>query len=208
MKGLTGERALKAAIFITLILLAPALLAADKKHPSTYRIPLPPKPDFSSIEWMIGNWTGQMDRHSPQGSIHLSVEYGLDQRVMIFKEDISLAASGELPATNESSIGMLTRAPSGDSFLLEIYSTTGFVTRFRVTVSGAEIDFTPDGGIQPLPGWLSRRMIQRGDVDGFTETVQLAPPLQPFFNYYTAAFTRQATAKSPGPAKPDDHKNP
>jgi hypothetical protein len=208
MKGLTGGRALKAAVSITLILLAPALLVADKKHPSTYRIPLPPKPDFSSIEWMIGNWTGQMDRHSPQGSVHLSVEYGLDQRVMIFKEDISLAASGELPATKESSIGILTRAPSGDSFLLEVYATTGFVSRYRVTVSGAEIDFTPDGGIQPLPGWLSRRMIQRGDVDGFTETVQLAPPLEPFFNYYTAAFTRQTAAKTPGPSKPDDHKNP
>ncbi len=208
MRDLTGGRAMKAAMIFTLIFLVPTLLVAEKKHPSTYRIPLPPKPDFSSLEWMIGNWTGQMDRHSPQGSIHLSVEYGLDQRVMIFKEDVSLEASGELPATRESSIGMLTRAPSGDSFLLEVYSTTGFVTRYRVTVSGAEIDFTPDGGIQPLPGWLSRRMIQRGDVDGFTESVQLAPPLEPFFNYYTAAFTRQATAKSPSPSKPSDHKKP
>jgi hypothetical protein len=208
MKIHSGREVTRRAILITLVFLAPALLAAKEKYPSTYRIPLPPKPDFSSVEWMIGNWTGQMDRHSPQGEIHLSVSYDLDQRVMIFREKISLAATGEIPANNESSIGVLSRAPSGDSFLFQVYSSNGFISRYRVTVSGPEIDFTPDGGPQPLPGWLSRRIIQRGDVDGFSETVQLAPPLKPFFDYYTAAFSREPAPKVPKASHFEDHKKP
>lgn len=194
---------MKRATIIALVFLAPALLVAKERYPSTYRIPLPPKPDFSSIEWMIGNWTGQMDKRSPQGEVHLSVSYDLDQRVMIFKEKISLAATGEFPANSESSIGILSRVPSGDSFLFQVYSSNGFISRYRVTVSGPEIDFTPDGGQQPLPGWLSRRIIQRGDVDGFSETVQLAPPLKAFFNYFTAAFTREHAPKDSSPGAPE-----
>ena len=209
MRGIPGARVMKPVIIVTLIFLAPAVLAAGDKHPSPYRLPLPPKPDFSSIEWMIGNWTGRMDRHSPQGQIHLSVVYDLDQRVMVFSERVSLEATGEIPANNETSIGILSRAPSGDSFLFQVYSSTGFISRFRVTVAGSEIDFTPDGGLQPLPGWLSRRIIQRGDVNGFTETVQLAPPLKSFFDYYTAAFTRQpAPEKSSKAGHSNDHKKP
>jgi hypothetical protein len=197
MRNRSGRDLTWRVILITMIFLAPALLAAKEKHASTYRIPLPPKPDFSSIEWMIGNWTGQMNRRSPQGEIHLSVSFDLDRRVMIFREKIALASTGEFPANKESSIGVLSRAPSGDSFLFQVYSSNGFVSRFRVTVSGPEIDFTPDGGPQPIPGWLSRRIIQRGDVDSFSETVQLAPPLKAFFDYYTAAFTREATPTPP-----------
>ena len=127
MKELQLNPSFLQCILITLIFLAPLLMFAKQKPSSTYRIPLPPKPDFSSVEWMLGNWTGQMDRHSPQGEIHLSVGYDLDRQVMVFREKISLAATGELPANNESSIGILSRAPSGDSFLFEVYSTTGFI---------------------------------------------------------------------------------
>lgn len=209
MKGLLGRFRPKSTFLIALVFLAPAVLFATEKQASTYRIPLPPKPDFSSIEWMIGNWTGQMGKHSPQGNVSLSVSYGLDQRVMIFKEKISLAASGGIPPNSQSSIGILSRSPSGDSFLFQVYSSTGFISRYRVTVAGPEIDFSPNGGTQPLPGWLSRRIIQRGDVNGFTETVQLAPPLKPFFDYYTAAFTRQSAAqKGSKTVQPDDHKTP
>jgi hypothetical protein len=208
MRGIPGGRVMKPVIIVTLILLAPAVLAAGDKHPSTYRIPLPPKPDFSSIEWMIGNWAGRMDRHSPQGEIHLSVAYDLDQRVMVFRENVSLAATGEIPANDESSIGILSRAPSGDSFLLQVFASTGFVSQYRVTVAGPEVDFTPDGGSQTPPGWLSRRIIQRGDVDGFTETVQMAPPLKPFFDYYSAAFTREPSPQKPATSRPGDHKKP
>lgn len=198
MRGQTGRHRMKLAILLTLFFLGPAALFGKDKNPQTYRILQPPEPDFTSIEWMLGEWTGQMDRHSPQGEIHLSVSYDLDKRVMIFREKISLAATGEIPATKESSIGILARSPSGNSFLLQVFSSTGFITQYRVAVAGPEVDFAPDGGSQPLPGWLSRRIIQRGDVDGFTETVQLAPPLKPFFDYYTAAFTRDS---SPGKSK-------
>jgi len=188
--------------------MASILLAAADKQPPTYRIPLPPKPDFSPIEWMIGNWSGHMDKHSPEGDIHLSVAYDLDHRVMIYREQVSLAATGEIPANDETSIGILSRAPSGDSFLLDVYASTGFVSRYRVNVAGSEIDFTPDGGSQTPPGWLSRRIIQRGDVDGFIETVQLAPPLKPFFDYYSAAFTREPATQTPGANSSEDHKKP
>lgn len=196
MKRPSGRRAKGRTFLIALVFLAPAILAARQEDAQVYRIPLPPKPDFSSIEWMIGNWTGRMDKHSPQGRIQLAVSYGLDKQVMIFREKISIAATGEFGADNESSIGILSPAPFGNGFLLQVYASTGFINRYRVTVSGSEIDFMPDGGMRPLPGWLSRRFIQRGDVNGFTETVQLAPPMETFFNYYTAAFTRQAAPES------------
>ena len=208
MRGQTGRHRMRWAILATLVFLGPAVLFGKNKNPQTYRIPQPPKPDFTSIEWMLGSWTGQMDRHSPQGQIHLSVAYDLDRRVMIFREKISLAATGEIPATKESSIGILSRAPSGDSFRLQVFSSTGFITQYRVTVAGQEIDFAPDGGSQPMPGWLSRRIIQRGDVDGFTETVQLAPPLKPFFDYYTAAFTRDASPEKSTADQSEEKKIP
>lgn len=208
MRVLSGRRAMKPVVLITLVLLAPALLAAREKQSSTYRIPLPPKPDFSSLEWMIGQWTGQMSRRSPQGKIHLSVSFDLGRQVMIFREKISLAATGEFPANNESSIGILSGAPSGNAFRFVVYASTGFITRYRVTVAGQEIDFTPDGGPQPLPGWLSRRIIERGDVDQFIETFQLAPPLKSFFDYYTAAFTRESKPQNPKPQNSGGHKKP
>lgn len=197
MRGQTARHRMRMAVLATLVFLGPAALFGKDKNPQTYRIPQPPKPDYTSIEWMLGNWTGQMDRHSPQGQIHLSVSYDLDKRVMVFREKISLAATGEIPAMKESSVGILSSAPSGDTFQLQVFSSTGFITQYRVTVAGSEIDFSPNGGAQPMPGWLSRRMIQRGDVDGFTETVQLAPPLKPFFDYYTAAFTRDTPPEKP-----------
>jgi len=182
---------MKLRALMLFLLCFPVALAAGEKSSSTYRIPLPPKPDFSSLVWILGDWTGQTVGHSPPGEMHLSVAYGLDQRVMIFKEEISLAATKEGPAAKESSIGILSGDPSGSSFHFQVYSSTGFITRFRVNVAGPEIDFNPIGGLEPPPGWLSRRLLERSDVDGFTETVQLAPPQRPFFDYYTAAFTRR-----------------
>ncbi len=208
MRGFRGRRGTKLTLLVVLLLLAPIVLAARKNRDSTYRIPLPPRPDFSSLEWLIGNWKGQMVKRSPQGKIDLSVSYDLDRRVMVFREKVSLAATGEVPANDESSIGILSRAPAGDSFLFQVYSSTGFISRYRVTVSGPEIDFSPDGGVQPLPGWLLRRTIQRGDINGFVETVQLAPPSKSFFDYYTAAFSRQSTLKRLKSSKSKDHMAP
>lgn len=208
MRATPRGHSTKLAVVVGLIFMASTLLAAGDKQPSTYQIPLPPKPDFSSIEWMIGNWSGRMDKRSPQGEIHLSVAYDLDHRVMVFREQVSLAATPEVPATDQTSIGILSRAPSGDSFLLEVYASTGFISRYRVTVAGAEIDFTLDGGSQTPPGWLSRRTIQRGDVDGFTETVQMAPPQKPFFDYYSAAFTREPAPQQSGTPSSGEQKKP
>ena len=189
------------------LLLTPVVLAAGEKNRPTYRIPLPPKPDFSSLAWILGDWTGQTVKHSPPGEIHLSVSYGLDQRVMIFREEVSLASTKEAPATKESSIGILSGDSSGNSFLFQMYSSTGFITRYRVSVVGPEIDFNPIGGLEPPPGWLSRRVLQRSDVDGFTETVQLAPPQEAFFDYYTAAFTRKAPSAKSEPGPPAKEEN-
>lgn len=188
---------LRALIFLLVVF--PVALVAGEKGAATYRIPLPPKPDFSSMAWILGDWTGQTLKHSPAGEMHLSVSYGLDQRVMIFKEEISLGATKEAPATKESSVGILSGDPSGNSYVFEVYSSTGFITCYRVTVAGSEIDFNPIGGLKPPPGWLSRRVFQRSDIDGFTETVQLAPPQKPFFDYYTAAFTRITPSAKPKP---------
>lgn len=199
---------MESVFLLILILLVPAVLVAREKQPPTYSIPLPPKPDFSSVAWMVGNWTGQMVKHSRPGEIHLSVLYELDRRIMVFREQVSLAATQEAPATKESSIGILSPSPSGNSFLFQVYFSTGFISRYRVTVDGPEIDFTPDGGSQPPPGWLTRRIIQRSDIDGFTETVQLAPPQKSFFNYYTAAFIRQPAARRSKPGLTSGHKKP
>lgn len=191
---------MKFRLAMVLFLLAPAVLAAGERNPSTYRIPLPPKPDFSALAWIVGNWSGKTVKHSRQGEVQLSITYGLDQRVLIFREDVSLAATGEAPAVKESSLGVLSADPSGDSYLLQVYSSTGFITRYRVSVAGQEIDFSPVGGLQPPPGWLSRRILERSDVDGFTETVQLAPPQKAFFDYYTVALTRVSPPSKPKPA--------
>jgi hypothetical protein len=197
---------MKLRALMLFLLWVPVALAAGKKSPATYRIPLPPKPDFSSLVWILGDWTGQTVKHSPPGEMHLSVSYGLDQRVMIFKEEISLAATKEAPAAKESSIGILSGDSSGNSFLFQVYSSTGFITRYRVDVAGPEIDFNPIGGLRPPPGWLSRRVLERSDIDGFSETVQLAPPQDPFFDYYTAAFTRVTAKPKSAPSAKEENK--
>ncbi len=173
---------------ILCLLFFPAMLAARDKSP-TYRIPVPPKPDFSSLAWMVGDWSGQTLQHSPPGSARLSISYGLDGRVMVFKEEISLAATKAAPASKETTLGILSRDPADGSFLFQVYSSTGFVTRYSVQVDGSEVDFNPMGGILPPRGWLSRRSFERSDTDGFTETLQLAPPRKSFFDYYSVFFT-------------------
>ena len=38
------------------LLLGPGLLVAKEKQPATYSIALPPKPDFSPLDWLVGEW--------------------------------------------------------------------------------------------------------------------------------------------------------
>ena len=166
------------------------LLQAKEKPSTTYTIPLPPKPDFSQVDWLIGDWSGMTAGRDLQGEIHLNAAYDLDKRVMILREMISLPAGKTVPAASETWMGVLTATRPGVGYILRIFSSTGFVTRYRVTVEGAEIHFDPDGGDQSPPGWLFRRIIARSSADELTETVQGAPPQKPFFDYYSAKLAR------------------
>lgn len=161
-------------------------LQAKEKPATTYTIHLPPQPDFSQVDWLVGEWSGKTTGRDLQGEIHLSAAYDLDKRVMIFREMISLPATRTIPAASETWMGVLTVARPGAGFILRTFSSTGFVTRYRVTVEGAEIHFNPDGGDQSPPGWLFRRIITRTNADELTETVQGAPPQKTFFDYYSA----------------------
>ena len=168
--------------------LASPLVAKEK--PTTYVIPLPPAPDFSQVDWLIGDWSGKTTTRDPQGEIHFSAAYDLAKHVIVLRETVSLPAKETVPAVNETWMGVLSDARPSPGFVLTVYSSTGFVSRIRVSVEGAEIHFNPEGGDQPPPGWLFRRVLSRTDADQFTESVQAAPPQKAFFDYYTAKFTR------------------
>jgi len=87
-------------------------------------------------------------------------------------------------------MGVLTSDRGADGFLLCTFSSTGFITRYRVTVEGPETHINPEGGEQPPPGWLFRTVINRTGPKEFVETVQAAPPNKSFFDYYTAKLGR------------------
>lgn len=178
---------------------------AKEKPPATYSIPLPPKPNFAPFEWLSGEWVGKTTGRGPQGEIHLSVALALDKRFIIFREESALAASPSAPPVRESWMGILSGGANG-SFLLDTYSSTGFVTRYGVTAEGTEIRLNSQGGPLPPPGWLFRRIIDQAGETEFTETVQLAPPNRPFFDYYTARFSR-AAAEKPGAPSASPAKN-
>jgi len=164
-----------------------------EKPQATYTIPLPPLSDFSRLEWLIGDWSGKTGDQKPQGDVHLKVFYDLEKRVMVFRESVSLPANKTIPATDETWMGILTADHAGTGYVLRVFSSTGFVTRYRVTTQGAEIQFNPEGGEQPPPGWLFRRLLTRTDTDVMTETVQASPPQKSFFDYFTAKLTRTQT---------------
>lgn len=166
------------------------LAPAKDKGPSIYTIPLPPKPDFSSLHWLAGQWVGETTGKGPKGQIHLSVEPALDGNFMILREEVSLAATESAPAVRESWMGVLGIGHSGTDFVLRTYSSTGFVTRYSVTVDGSDIYFNPEGGEKPPPGWLFRRVIEQSGMAEIKETLQAAPPNKPFFTYYKAKLSR------------------
>lgn len=186
--------------FALVSVLGPALLVAKEKQPNKYSIPLPPKPDFLALDWMVGEWTGKTTGNGPQAEVHFSAGYDLDQRFMILREEVSFAATRTVPASKEDSMGVLSGEP-GSGFILRWFSTTGFITRYRLSVNGSEIFLNPEGGDNPPPGWLFRRLIRHPDPSQFIETVQVAPANSPFFEYYTAKLTRvlPAKASTPGP---------
>jgi hypothetical protein len=185
------------------LLLGPGLLMAKEKEPAKYEITLPPKPDFSPLDWMIGEWSGKTIGYGPQGEVHFSAEYDLNQRFMILREEVSFAATKTALAFKEDSMGVLSGEP-GSGFILRWFSTTGFITRYRLSVNGPEISWNQEGGDNPPPGGLFRRLIEHTNQNPsqFSETVQVAPPNRPFFDYYAARLTRvlpaNASPSSPG----------
>ncbi len=186
----SGGRVLVRAMILALVYMLAAVVSAKDKPPVQYQIPLPKPPDFSALNWLQGRWTGQTTPTSPPGEVQLSVSPGLENHFLVFRGDVSLAATKTAPPTKESWLGILSASPVGTGFILRVFSSTGFITRYRLTVDGAEVHLNPEGGDFPPPGWLFRRTWSRNGTDEFTETVQAAPPGKSFFEYYAAKFAR------------------
>jgi hypothetical protein len=168
----------------------PVSAPAAQKARNTYIIPTPAPADYSSLQWLIGDWSGKIIGKGTPGKVLLSVSFALGRRVIILREQLSLAATKAAPASEEQSMGIL--SASGRSYDFALYSSTGFVTRYQVSVENGEIDFTPEGGLDPPAGWLFRRSIRLTNSHQCVETVDVAPPNQPFFNYYTASLRHTA----------------
>lgn len=195
---------MRATFLVLLCVFSGVSLAAKEKPSVQYTITLPPKPDFSALAWLVGEWAGKTTGGNPEGEVHLSVSLDLDQQVMVLRGEVTLPETKTRPAWKENYLGILSAAHNGAGFVLQNFSSTGFVTSYRVAVEGGEMRLTPSGGEQPPPGWLFRRVFDRTGVDEFTETVEAAPPGKPFFEYYTAKLERlKAPAKPPEkPPKP------
>lgn len=186
-----------------------------KQAPRTYSIPLPPKADFSAFDWLIGDWRGKTVPKSPQGEVHLTVSSDLGGRFLIFRESVTLAATDSTPTEDEYWMGVLSPASREHEFTLRVYSSTGFMTQYRVTAQKGEFRFLPEGGEAPPPGWLFRRVIARSSPDEITDTVEAAPPEGSFFQYYSAKLARQGSEKpaaapeksAAAPAKPPQKPN-
>jgi hypothetical protein len=175
----------------------------DEKPPVQYHIQIPAAPDFSGLNWLIGDWVGKTAPNGPSGEVKLSVNSELEKHFLILHYDVSLAATPTVPAVKESWLGILSPAPNTATYILRSYASTGFITRYRVTTDGPELDLNPEGGEAPPPGWLFRMTWTRSSPDEFTETVHVAPPGKAFFDYYTARFTRVVpTTKPAAPAAP------
>ncbi len=178
--------------------LAGGVSTAKEKPPVLYQIPIPKPPDFSALEWMVGRWAGKSVPNSPPGEVEISVSPELEKHFLIFRSEVSLAATGNVPATSESWMGILSASPDGNGFIFRVFSSMGFITRYRVTMDGAEVRLNPEGGDSPAPGWLFRRSWVRTGPNEFSETVQAAPPGKAFFDYYTIKFARVPPAAKAG----------
>jgi hypothetical protein len=183
-----------------------AVGAQKEKAPATYTIPLPPRPDFSAFDWIIGDWAGysttpQASKEA-QGSVHLTLSYTLDKRFVLVNEEVSLPGSQTTPGQHECWMGLVSPGPAGSGFVMRSFSSTGFMTNYRVTVTNSEVRFDPEGGPNPPPGWLFRRVITRLGPGYFGEAVQVAPPGKDFFDYYTAKLTQVIPPKSSPPPLP------
>ena len=197
MKELTSAR-LRVLIPALICALFCATLAAKDKPPVQYQIPIPAAPDFSALDWLQGRWTGKTTLPSPPGDLQLTVSPDLEKHFVVLRGEVSLAATATVPATRDSWMGII--SAEGTSFILRVFSSTGFITRYRLIIEGAEIHLNPEGGDAPPPGWLFRRIWSRTGADEFAETVQAAPLGKAFFGYYSAKFSRVPPPAKTGPA--------
>lgn len=178
---------------------AGANLAAKEKPPVQYKITVPAPPDFSALDWLQGEWVGKTVPNSSPGNVHLSVSPDLDRHFLVFRGAVSLAATPTAPASKESWMGVLSAGSAASEFVLHMFSSTGFISRYRLTTSADQIRLNPEGGDSPPPGWLFRMVWTRTGPDEFTETVQAAPPSKPFFDYFTAQLARVHAAPKSEP---------
>lgn len=181
-------------LVILLLPAGPVLTASQKdKAPPTYDIPLPARPDFSAFAWLIGDWAGHttdpVTGKETQGVVHLTISYALDKRFLLIHEEVSLPAGKKAPALHEVWTGFLNADPDGTGFVLRSFSSTGFISQYHVTVSADRVTFDPQGGANPPPGFLFRRVIACLAPGFFSEKVEVAPPGGAFFPYYGAKLT-------------------
>jgi hypothetical protein len=180
----------RALILALICALTGATSAAKQKPPVQYQIPIPTQPDFSALDWLQGQWTGKTTPNSPPGEVKLSVSPDLEKHFLVMRGEVSLAATATVPASKESWMGILSASPDRTGFILRVFSSTGFITRYGLTAEGPELHLNPEGGDSPPPGWLFRRIWTRTGPNEFSETVQVAPPGKAFFDYYSAKFAR------------------
>lgn len=176
----------KPKLLLILLALVCVPLFAREKLPQTYTLQTPPEPDYSGIQWLVGDWAGKTTGPGPQGQVLLNVAYQLGKRFLLMREEVSLPATKNAPATHESLMGILNGGASGQGLNLNLYSSSGFVTHYRVIVKNGEVTFQPEGGMLPPPGWLFRRIITHTSPGQCVERVEVAPPGKSFFEYYTA----------------------
>jgi hypothetical protein len=191
--------ALVRTLLLTLVCV-PAALVAKEKPPVQYRIPVPTLPDFSAFDWIQGQWEGKTAPGSPPGDVQLSIEPDLNKHFLVLREKIFLAATPTVPATDEAWMGMLSAGTQPNGFVLRVYSSTGFIVRYQVTVDAPEIRLNPEGGDAPPPGWLFRMVWARTGPEEVTQRVQAAPPGKRFFDYYTVKLARVPPAVKEAPA--------
>jgi hypothetical protein len=191
---------LRALMMALICGLALAPLPAKEKPPAQYQIPIPPPPDFSALDWLQGQWIGKTLPNSPPGNVQLSVTSDLEKHLLVFRGEVALAATLTVPATKESWMGILSPSADRTGFILYLFSSNGFITRYRLTAEGPELYLNPEGGDSPPAGWLFRRTWVRTGPDEFSETVQVAPPGKGFFDYYSVKFARVPPPPKPKPA--------
>lgn len=182
-----------AVLYISTLALVCSLAVASTgkdKPPVQYHIPVPTLPDFSPLDWLQGRWTGKTQPGSPPGEVQLTVSPELERHFLVLRGEVSLGSSPTAPPSKESWMGVLSANAATAGYILCVFSSTGFITRYQLVVDGPELQLNPEGGDSPPAGWLFRRIWVRTGPDELTETVQAAPPGKAFFNYYVAKFSR------------------